>query len=271
MNLTLTSTTAKTFETASNSQLYPPEDFEKLFAIEDAFFWFKARNRVIHTILAPIITQRAAKVIEIGCGTGYVLRMLSEQFQDAVIVGADLFFSGLKFAQRRVPKGLVQCDMRTAPFAKGQFDVVCMCDVLEHIPEHDAALQTAYDLLRPGGHLLVTVPARMSLWSYHDEHADHCRRYELGQLTAHLQKAQFQVDYITEFMSMLYPILWLGRRMQRKMARTTSQAEMAYQQTRIPRVINYALDAYLQLENAMIQRRKRLPIGTSLIALAKKD
>lgn len=261
MSLTLTSTP---------TQLYPPEDFAELFAIEDAFFWFKARNRVIHTLVSPLIADRAANVIEIGCGTGYVLRMLSQQFPKALVVGADLFYSGLHYAQRRVPQGLVQCDMRTAPFANGGFDLVCMCDVLEHIPEHENALQVAYKLLKPGGHLLVTVPARMSLWSYHDEHAHHCRRYELNDLAKCLTAAQFQVDYMTEFMSMLYPVLWLGRRMQAKMTRNADQADMAYQQTRIPRIANYLLDTYLKIETSAIQHRRKLPIGTSLVAIAKK-
>src|SRR5205814_3237017 len=118
------------------------------------------------------------RVVEIGCGTGNTLRMLKEACSTAaLIVGIDLFEEGLVYARRRTNASLVRARIEDAPFVV-PFEVVGMFDVLEHIEDDAAALSSVRSLTRPGGHLVLTVPAHKALWSRFDEESHHCRRYE---------------------------------------------------------------------------------------------
>ena len=92
------------------------------------------------------------------------------------------------------------------------FDLILMCDVLEHIDDDDAALIGARRALRPGGHLLITVPAHPSLWSDFDVASHHFRRYDEPTLRSTIERAGLEVRYVGPFMSLLYPVARLRRR-----------------------------------------------------------
>jgi SAM-dependent methyltransferase len=104
-----------------------------------------------------------------------------------------LYFEGLVNARSRGVKMLVRADMARFPFGSG-FSLAGMFDVLEHIPDDRGALRSIYNALSPGGRLLLSVPAHQSLWSYFDEVANHCRRYELEGLRSRCLDAGFDVD-----------------------------------------------------------------------------
>ena len=146
-----------------------------------------------------------------GCGTGNVLRALEEACADGQVVGADLFDEGLSVARQRVRCALVQTDVRAFAFDQ-PFDVVGVFDVIEHLEDDRAVLRDLHRATKPGGGLLVTVPAYPALWSYFDEAAKHCRRYRPRELREKLTEAGFTVEYLSPFMSVLAPLVWLGRK-----------------------------------------------------------
>ena len=152
------------------------------------------------------------RVLEVGCGTGNVLRMLERHCRRGTVVGMDLFAEGLHYARQRTACGLVQGDVRTPPFGAA-FDLIGLFDVLEHLPDDRQILADLHRMLVPGGHLLVTVPAHRALWSYFDEAAHHCRRYAAPDLRRKLVAAGYRVDYLTQYMAALFPLVWLGRRL----------------------------------------------------------
>lgn len=213
------------------------------------------------------------RVLEVGCGTGYVLRMLHGLCAGGTVVGMDLFHEGLALAKRRSPAGLVQARIEAPPFAQ-PFDLVGIFDTLEHVPDDRAVLAHLRNLLRPKAALLVTVPAYQSLWSGFDEEAHHCRRYEPAMLRERLVEAGFVVDYLTPFMSLLYPVARVGRwasdvRRRRKVA-AGLPAESAFRaQLAIRPGVNEVLSFLLAQEARLIAGRRQLPIGTSLLALAR--
>jgi SAM-dependent methyltransferase len=254
----------------------PPFYFARLFAIEDRHFWFHARNRVIATMVRQLTAglPPGYRVLEVGCGTGNVLRVLEQSCRPGTIVGIDLFAEGLDFARRRVICSLVQADMHTPPFGMS-FDVIGLFDVLEHLPDDVQVLRELYALLRAGGALLLTVPAHPSLWSYFDEASRHCRRYELAELGNKLVVAGYRVEYLTQYMASIFPLVWLGRRIaaladRRPAGDTKRIIGLASAELRIVPVVNDLLAYLLGLETHEISRRRQLPIGTSLLAIARR-
>jgi SAM-dependent methyltransferase len=254
---------------------YDPDHFAAVFAVEDRHFWFRARNVALRTILDELEPKLSANytVLEIGCGTGNTLRVLKDACSAAaIIVGIDLFEEGLVYA-RRADVPLVRASIEAAPFAV-PFDVVGMFDVLEHLEDEAATLRAARSLTAAGGYLLLTVPAHKALWSRFDEEAHHCRRYEPDELHDRLTGAGFRVDYLTPFMATLYPIArmsrWLSGRTNDVRCRLGIESRSAVQtDLTVWPVVNEIIAFMLRREASLLRRRRQLPMGTSLLAVAR--
>ena len=256
------------------AETFDPAFFQVLFEAEDRHFWFRARNRVIAKVIQGLVAamQPGYKVLEVGCGTGNVLRVLEQTCTRGSVVGMDLFNEGLHYARQRTSCALVMGDTRHPPFAH-QFNLVCLFDVLEHIPEDVLTMQDLHRLLLPGGTLFLTVPSRPELWSYFDVASCHRRRYQLGGLEQKLLGAGLEVDYISEFMAALFPLAWLKRRLLGSSGRALSPSEsreQAMREFRVFPLLNGILSWLLSLESGWIARRRRLPFGTSILVLAHK-
>jgi len=247
--------------------------FEQLARIEDQHFWFRARNRLIFNLAKRIASelQPGYRVLEVGCGTGNVLRVLQKACPYGVVVGLELWFDGLRHAQKRSAGLLVQGDIRDYPFRK-PFSLVGMFDVLEHIPEEQETLAALWRCLAPGGWLLLTVPAHQSLWSYFDEAAHHCRRYSVQDIRNKLVESGFQVEFLSQFMACIFPMVWIYRKV--RGLRGSANPDVARAQTsdefRLVPVVNQVLKALLTLEAGWLARGHRLPIGTSLVVVARR-
>jgi SAM-dependent methyltransferase len=115
---------------------YDPAYFAPLFAIEDRHFWFRARNQVIATLVRQLTVGLAPgyRVLEVGCGTGNVLRVLEQVCPAGTVIGMDLFAEGLRYARRRTNCPLVQGDVQAAPYATS-FALIGLFDVLKHLPD----------------------------------------------------------------------------------------------------------------------------------------
>lgn len=255
---------------------YDPTCFPRLLAIEERHFWFVARNRIIGTLVRQIADglPPGYRVLEIGCGTGNTLRVLNQACTDGVVVGMDLFMEALEHTRRRVNCSLVQGDACNLPF-NAKFDLIGLFDVLEHLTDDAAVLDGLHAVLAPGGALLLTVPAHTSLWSYFDEMSHHRRRYELTELEDKLLKAGFCIEYSTEYMTTLFPLVWIGRRLTALFARRPKYAvehmnELAARELRIMPAVNKLLIWLLAGEVDAVARRRKLSRGTSLVAIARR-
>ncbi|KAB2855096.1 MAG: class I SAM-dependent methyltransferase, partial [Anaerolineae bacterium] len=192
---------------------YDAQFFPLLFRVEDRHFWFRTRNRIIRTLVQQIVEPlpHGYRVLEVGCGTGNVLRHLEQTCTSGLVIGMDLFGEGLHYARQRVTCPLIQGDMHNPPFC-AQFDLIGLFDVLEHLPDDLQVLNDLFSMLATGGKLLLTVPAHPSLWSYFDEAAHHCRRYQKHDLAEKLTKTGYRVEYISYYMASIFPLVWAGRK-----------------------------------------------------------
>jgi SAM-dependent methyltransferase len=258
-----------------NRPTYHAEHFEPLFASEERHFWFRSRNRCIAAATRLIPNVASVKdIIEHGCGTGFVLAELQRLFPQARVTGADLFAEGLALARRRFAGPLLQTDILNCNLFSA-FDLVGLFDVLEHLDDDVQVLRAIRGQLRPGGCLLLTVPAHMALWSDYDEASGHRRRYSCRQLVACLSEAGFELEYCTEFMFALLPLLFVRRRLKWGRARsgkeTADVAKRIEAELKINPLANRMLEWLLRPEPWWIEHGRKLPGGTSLLALARKD
>jgi SAM-dependent methyltransferase len=256
---------------AAGSGGYDPDFFSRLAQVEDRHFWFRSRNHLIFEIARKVSSslKPCDLVLEIGCGTGNVLRALEKAFPESKLVGLELWREGLQHARSRSRALLVEADINQSPLGK-QFDVIGMFDVLEHVANDEDILQSVYSSLRLGGMLLLTVPAHQSLWSYFDEAACHCRRYSADGLRRNLEDAGFEVRFLTQFMASLFPIVWVYRKLNGVRGAAKSAQKLSDEELRIVPVFNRVLEFLLHLETIWISRGHSLPIGTSLVAVARK-
>ncbi len=241
---------------------FKPELFKQLVAIEKGHFWFRSRNRLLIWAIQTYFPH-ARNLLEIGCGTGYVLLGLRAVFPCLVLTGVDIYCEGLEFAKRVPETTLFQMDARQIPF-ENEFDVIGAFDILEHIEEDDVVLEQMYQATNPGGGILVTVPQHRFLWSAFDMLSDHKRRYVKKELVKKIERSGFHVVHITSFVSFLLPLMLLVRLLERR------KASDIMTEFRIHPFLNTCLEQILRLEHMLIRSRISLPAGGSLLVIARK-
>lgn len=252
-------------ELAHESPGFRPEHFAYLAGVEDGNFWFRARNDLIVHVLRHYFPQ-ARRMLEIGCGTGYVLRGIRRALPALRLSGSEIFLDGLAFAAQRVPDAdLFQMDARAIPYAN-EFDLIGAFDVIEHIDEDESVLREIHRALKPGAGAMFTVPQHPWLWSAQDERACHKRRYRRHELTDKLQQAGFRVVFSSSFVSFLLPLLAVSR-WRRRTAGNTQNAGAEFS---LPAPVNALLYQVLRLERVLITHGLRFPAGgTRLVAAIK--
>jgi SAM-dependent methyltransferase len=251
---------------------YDPSYFAPLFAAEERHFWFRARNRAIEAVVRQVTADLAPgyRVLEVGCGTGNVLRMLGRVCERGTVVGMDLHAQGLRYAAHRTGCGLVQGDLHAPPF-RVPVELIGLFDVLEHFDDDAGVLRALHSMLTPGGRVVMTVPAHAWLWSYFDEGAHHRRRYAPAELDAKLAAAGYQVEYLTPYMASILPLVWLRRwRPGASLGATDRVYDLLTGELRTIPGVNGVLVFLLTQEARVIARRRRLPFGTSLLAVARR-
>jgi len=237
------------------SDTFSPSSFAVLKKAEAEHFWFHIRKQWIFDKINKFMSP-PANVLEVGCGTGVVSSFLAEKgyrvtgceyYQEAI----DIAWPGFR---------IIRGDANNIPFEDNHFDIVGLFDVIEHFEDDKKPLQEAARVVRRGGIVIVTVPARQELWSHIDEHSFHKRRYNKKSLQDTLLAVQLRplaIEYI--FMSLYFPMKYMRRR-----------KKYTQNQFRINTIINALLTKIFGIERVM-SRWLPFPIGTSLLAVAQKQ
>jgi SAM-dependent methyltransferase len=252
-------------ELAAQNDGFNPELFERYAALEAGHFWFVGRNNILSDFMQRYFPA-ATNILEIGCGTGFVLTAIRKNYPAAQLSGSDIFTEGLRYAKQRVLSAwLFQMDACHIPY-RNEFDLIGAFDVLEHIEDDKAALEQMYSACQPGGGLLLTVPQHRWLWSSTDDYAHHKRRYTRAELLERVEHAGFQVKYIGSFVSLLLPVM-LASRLLQKSPDTSDQLDAGF---KIGRLANSLLGSVMKVERWLISRGISFPLGGSLLLVARK-
>ena len=252
-------------ELAAQNDGFNPDTFQRYAAVEAGHFWFVGRNHLLRQRMLRHF-PKAARILEIGCGTGFVLANTRNLYPDAQLSGSDIFTQGLQFALGRVPSAnLFQMDACHIPFRE-EFDLIGAFDVLEHIDDDVAALAQIFAACQAGGGLVLTVPQHRWLWSATDDYAHHKRRYSRSELVEKVQQAGFRVEYVTSFVSLLLPLMLASRCLQ-KSAQADDQMDAGF---KIGKFANWVLGAVMGLERGLLSLGITFSIGGSLLLVATK-
>ncbi len=234
--------------------------YEAMADLDQRHWWYRARREV----LAQLIRRRVrppprARLLEIGCGTGHNLAMLS---QFGTVDALEVDASARALAEKRLGRKVFDAPLPELSGVPEQtYDMVAALDVVEHIEDDVATIDGIARRLRRGGRLLVTVPAHQWMWSAHDVVNHHKRRYSKRALKALITGSQLRLEAIGYFNSLLFPVA-VAERLAAKL-RGKEEADLSLP----PAPINQALERVFAAERALIGRVP-LPPGLSLFAIA---
>lgn len=238
-----------------------------MHAAETRHFWFVGTRNVIVDVLSRALGPAAsnARVLDVGCGTGYTLSRLPAETR---ATGIDISPTSVALARERAPRAsIVQGSAVALPFGDGAFDACIALDVLEHLDDDAGAARELRRVVRPGGVVLITVPALKILWHAHDVALHHRRRYTLPEIVSVVERAGLRVETQTYYNFLLFPLVFaqrVGSRMLGLVDHDKSDLGIP------PAPLNRALGAILSAERHLIPHM-RLPIGVSCLVVARRD
>jgi SAM-dependent methyltransferase len=238
-----------------------PQLLREQASLEKMHWWFVARRKILDRVVAGLGLPAGSRILEAGCGTGGNLHMLARHGE---VFAFDVSETARRLAAEwgtaQIAEGFLPDGI---PFDGEAFELVVLLDVLEHIEDDGAALRALRTRLKPGGRLLITVPALPSLWSCHDERHQHYRRYRKAELAAKLRGAGYELTRITYFNTLLFPLVG-ATRLARRLIGGESQDDLV-----LPSPwLNGLLKGVFGAERNLVGRFP-LPIGVSLLAIAR--
>jgi len=240
-------------------------EFEALRAAEDGHWWYRGRRRVVDAQLRRLALPPRTRILDAGCGTG---RMLDELARYGEVAGVEVNETGVELARARGHERVEVAPIEAIPFPDESFDLITCLDVVEHTPDDRRTFAELRRVTRPGGRLLVTVPAYQSLWSSHDVANEHHRRYRRRTLRDAARAAGWRPVSSTYFNSVLLPPAAAVR-----LVRGRGDADGADARSDLaltPPALNGALELPLRLEATLVRRGGRLPFGLSLMAVFER-
>ncbi len=238
-------------------------ELEIMRSVEDDHWWYRAlRGHVIASLRLP---NRNFALLDAGCGSGGMLARLHAEFPAADLTGLDISEHALQLTKDRGSNAqLVLGSVDRLPFEDARFDAVVSLDVLYHRDVDDRmAVREMHRVLRPGGVLLLNLPAFDFLRGSHDVAINTARRYTRSQLARLLREANFTIETLTYWNMLLLPavaaVRWASR----------GKTEVRSDLSSPPAAVNELLGGIARTELAL-SRRMPLPFGTSLFAVARK-
>lgn len=240
-------------------------EYGKLYELEDTYWWFKGKDRVLLQLLkiAEAGKDGKQKILDVGCGTGRVLEDLGV-YGDTY--GVDFSTTAIAFCRKRGLQRLACGTGEALPFQEGVFDLITALDVFCHRETRDnkAAIRELARTLKSGGALILSEPAFMFLYGPHDESQHTKQRYNASEIRGLMDSCGLRVEKISYFNFILFPLV-IAHRLFRKWSGGSSESDLE----EINPVLNGLFSSLLSFE-AMLIRFMNLPVGSSVICLARK-
>jgi len=250
------------------------DQFQLHAEIEERHWWFRGRRAIVRRLLAEIAPPGSGRrIVDVGCGTGANIASLADAY---ACHGIDPSAEGIDLARKRFPEVRFTCGLAPDAFGPEErdADVLLAMDVMEHVPDDFLFASSLLAAIKPGGHLLITVPADAALWSAHDEAFGHYRRYSRPRLERVWRDLPVTPVLVSHAMARLYPLVRAVRSCNRLRGRAAGQAGTDF--TLPPGPVNALLEQLLAGESGRLVATLANPAraydwGVSLIAILRRE
>lgn len=242
-------------------------EYATMAALEDSFWWYRGIHGAIADMLRAAGVGAQARILDAGCGTGGNMRVMRRELK-LEPYGFDLSPEARRFwVERKLVRSAV-ASINEMPYPANSFDAVVSIDVLENeFVDQDKAMVELRRVTRPGGVLLMLLPAYRWLLSEEHHRAVHTtRRYLRSEVAAMLRGSGFEIVRSTYLCTLLFPAVAAFRLLQRK---PTAAQPPRSDLKPLPTPINEALTAVMRLERVLL-RGFDLPFGSSILVLGRK-
>ena len=236
--------------------------FDRMAAHDSTHWWYRARREILSDYLTRLgHLPKDARILEIGCGTGHNLPMLARFGQVEAI---EIDPAARAIASERLGRPVLDAPLPGLPgIARGAYDLIAVLDVVEHIADDVAALASMRDCLKPGGKILIAVPAHQWMWSAHDVVNHHHRRYSKASLGRAIAAAGLKHNGLRWFNSLLFPLAAASRIAGRLTGKDDSDDSPP------PGPVNALFEGVFGLERHLVGRVPLTP-GVSIVTLAER-
>ncbi len=232
---------------------------------DERHWWYRGRRAVLRAELDRLGPPPGGRILDAGCGSG---RTLDELVAYGSVAGLDASAAAVERARERGHVDARVGSLEALPWPEGTFGLVTCLDVVEHTDDDRAVLRELLRVTAPGGRLVVTVPAHPALWSSHDVVNQHRRRYTRRTLRAALSGGGWTLERLTAFNSLLLAPAAALRVAERAVGRGADRGRSDLELT--PSRLDGVLAGPMRLEAAWLGRGGSLPVGLSLLAVARR-
>jgi SAM-dependent methyltransferase len=243
-------------------------EYLAMAAVEAHHWWYGGMRAITASILDTAYTgRRDLHILDAGCGSGGNLRFLRRY---GCVIGIDLAAEALALGHTSLQGRLARASVLKIPFADASFDLVTSFDVLYHraVPDERAALCEARRVLRPGGRLLLRLPAYQFLLRRHDREVHTRRRYTAGRVRALLESSGFAIERCTYINTVLFPLAVAQQLAERALPTFAPHGSNLLPPTAM---LNETLRWPLAAEAAWVANGRSFPFGLSVVCLARKE
>jgi len=239
--------------------------YEEYAQIEATHWWFEGRRTIFDAVIRSLALPNDAVLLDLGCGTGANLNFLTSYGQ---AIGLDWGAAAARYARARTAVPVLRGDVTTLPFTTGSVDLITAFDLIEHIDDDRACAKELARVCRPGGYIMVTVPAFQWMWGRQDTINHHKRRYRAAELTQLFRDQGLEIAQFTYINTLLFPVVAAVRLYRRLVPERNGELKSDFSMTK-PGPVNTMLGKLFGAE-AWAVRHFRLPIGVSLLCVARK-
>lgn len=240
------------------------DEYLKLAEVEDRMWYFRSLHGHVARELGRFFPA-GGQVLDAGCGTGGLILRLREGNPAWRFAGIDFMPLACELARKRCGAGtdIREASITALPFADAGFDAVISADVVCQVENPETAAAEFFRVLRPGGLVVINVPAYRWMWSYHDDSCQTKHRYTRPEVATLLRGAGFADVRTTHWNALPFPAVWAKRKLLRSAADTSDVKDY-------PKVVDVAFGALMAAEHAWFELGGTWAWGTSVFAFARK-
>ncbi len=259
-------------DVANDYSDYPDGGFDLTDEYAETSFWVRSRNRLFKWLVQrEKLRLGRARLLDVGCGTGEFIQHLTGQ-PDLDLTGSEIYIKGLLLAKKRQPDvEFIQYDV-TEGVLDREFDIITAFDVFEHVEQDVQGMRNVHHSLSRDGVFILSVPQHQFLWSHLDDIVHHKRRYSRAEMVEKLAQTGFTPVRITSHVFVLFPLMCLSRIVDKaRPAPVADQPKALSDRVTFPPLLNWVFNKMMYVDEAMIKLGISLPVGGTLLVVARKS